>query len=144
MPYHKFVVTEADRIMVRNLAAAGVPVKRIARAIGPRATGISERTLFKYFREEMDLAADQVTAAAQSKLIAGINKGDLGAICFWMKCRAGWKERAEHVMMGTGPNGAIDVNIATAGELLRSRIAGAAARIGAGEAPAKPNGHAAV
>jgi hypothetical protein len=35
-----------------------------------------------------------VTGLAMSKVVTAINAGRPWAICFWLKCRAGWRERS--------------------------------------------------
>jgi len=97
-----YKITEADRNTVRTMAAGGIPQPRIAACIGG---GITDRTLRKHFRRELDIAGDQANAVAISMLFAAVQKGESWAICFWLKCRAGWREteRIEHVAEGGGP-----------------------------------------
>jgi hypothetical protein len=49
--------------------------------------------LRKHFRAELDLARDQITGLAMGKLALAIQAREAWAICFWLKCRAGWQER---------------------------------------------------
>lgn len=96
--------TPADRNTVKALAAAGTEQKIIARCIG--LAGVDEKTLRKHFRRELDVTRYEVTATAMAKLLAKINEGDLGSICFWMKCRGGWSER-----IGIDHSGEIEVTV---------------------------------
>ena len=90
----KYVPTEADRNTVRNMAAAGIPQHNIRQCIG--AHGISEPTLRKHFSAEMETAPHMVTGFAMSKLFKLINEENLGAICFWLKTKAGFQETSAH------------------------------------------------
>ena len=73
------------------MAAAGIPQRKICECIG--AGGISEPTLRKWFSKEIETAPHMVTGFAMSKLFALIQDGNLGAICFWLKCKAGFVDR---------------------------------------------------
>jgi hypothetical protein len=89
-----FAPTDEDRTRVGLMAAAGIHQDRIAARLK-----IAPKTLRKHFRAELDSAMDDITATAVSQLVQKIRLADLGAICFWLKCRAGWREtdRVEHV-----------------------------------------------
>lgn len=76
--------------MVRNMAAAGIAANCIHRCLPNRPK--SEKTFRKAFREELDTSADIVSAKAISKLVVAIDAGQAWAICFWLKCRAGFQE----------------------------------------------------
>src|ERR1019366_6589156 len=80
----------ADRATVKNLAAVGVPHTEIAQCISSH--GISEPTLRKHFRRELDVSLNEVRALAMSGLVQGLRKGEAWAVCFTLKCRAGWQE----------------------------------------------------
>jgi hypothetical protein len=58
---NKYVPSEADRNTVRTMAAGGFPHESIARCLGER--GIDKKTLYKYFRDDLDTALDKATAA---------------------------------------------------------------------------------
>src|ERR1700690_4273304 len=89
-----YIPTDADRALVRNMAAAGIRQNAIQRCM-PKAPK-SDKTFRKAFRLELDTSQDIVSAKAVSKLISKIDEGDLGAICFWLKCKAGFEERTAH------------------------------------------------
>lgn len=82
--------SEADRQRVFILVASGVPQEHIARVLE-----ISEHTLRKYYREELDngvVEANRMVAASLfSTAIKGGKEGSTAAI-FWLKCRARWRE----------------------------------------------------
>jgi hypothetical protein len=83
--------TAADRATVKNLVVCGYPRDQIARCIGSK--GISENTLRKHFRRELDTSKSEVDAFATMTIIELMRRGNLGAACFYLKCRAGWKEK---------------------------------------------------
>jgi hypothetical protein len=87
--------TPADRATVKNLAAVGgVPHSEIARCLGTH--GISEPTLRKHFRRELDISLNEVKALAMSGLVHGLKKGEAWAVTFTLKTRAGWRETSNH------------------------------------------------
>ncbi len=69
----------------------GTPHERIAKAMG-----FSIDTLRKYYREELDTAADKANKAVAGTLFhkATVEK-DTTAMIFWMKTRARWRETQE-------------------------------------------------
>jgi len=56
-------------------------------------SGISEPTLRKHFRRELDKSLTEVKALAMSQVVAAMKRGEAWAVCFFLKCRAGWKEK---------------------------------------------------
>lgn len=111
-PPHK--PTDQTRAQVAAMVAYGITAVEIGKVIG-----ISDTTLRKYYREEIDTG----TAVANAKVAESLYKKALGdgpsavtAAIFWMKTRAGWKEtlRNEH----TGEDGAIRLVMTKADEAL--------------------------
>ncbi len=96
----KYEPTPADRATVQNLAALGAPHKEIAMCIGQR--GVSEPTLRKHFRRELDKSLTEVKALAMSQVVAAMKRGEAWAICFFLKCRGGWRETMEGTAGGAG------------------------------------------
>ena len=86
----KYQPTAADRATVQNLAALGATHADIAMCIGTK--GIDEKTLRKHFRRELDTSLMEVKALAMSKVVAAIKNGEAWAVCFFLKCKAGWRE----------------------------------------------------
>lgn len=83
------------------MAGYGIPEIDIARSVG-----ISDMTLRKYYRSELDNGVTKANSAvAQSLYKKATSDGSqsVTAAIFWLKTRAGWKETVvnEH----TGPNG---------------------------------------
>ena len=92
-----FEPTENDRNVVKNLSAAGLSHNRIKACIfASNGRPIDDKTLRKYFRTELDTTQDMVTAMATSKVVSAIKNEKAWAICFWLKCRAGFRETQAH------------------------------------------------
>ncbi len=77
--------TEQTRKLVRDFYAAGVPQSRLAEHIG-----ITEMTLRKHYRNEMDLTVDGMASALASNLYQDALAGDKQSREFWLKTRARW------------------------------------------------------
>lgn len=77
--------TEETRKLVRNFYAAGVPQSRLAEHIG-----ITEVTLRKHYRKEMDLNLDGMTSELATNLYQDALAGDKQSREFWLKTRARW------------------------------------------------------
>jgi len=87
-PYER---DERVAVRVRALVAVGLRIADIA-----RTTGISEPTLRKYYREELEAGHIEANArVAQSlfRMATDPKKPNAAAAIFWLKCRAGWRER---------------------------------------------------
>ena len=97
------MTVEIDLKKVEAFAAQGMTNEQIAHALG-----ISRATHFKKKKEESDYL--DAVKNGQAKGIATITNalfnnaksGNLGAQCFYLKNRAGWKDKSEQ-----------DVNIST-------------------------------
>jgi hypothetical protein len=86
----KFVPTDLHRTKVRSLAAYGTKHEEIAKLIGLR----SEKTLRKYFREELTCGSIEATAQVGQTLYQMATSGEEAACTiFWMKVRGGWREK---------------------------------------------------
>ena len=92
MPRPPIQITEEQRRLVKNLSACGVPQEQIARRVGIR----SAKTLRKHFREELDRSALDANAMVAQTLYKMATSGNHpAATFFWLKARAGWRERAQ-------------------------------------------------
>jgi hypothetical protein len=102
---------------VRKLAASGLTMDQIADALGTSRT-----TLFKKKREFADFAdaikkgAAEGIIVATSKLFQMVKGGNLGAVIFYLKSRAGWREHSD------GANANIKLNISGRGERMEEEI----------------------
>ena len=91
MPRPKLNPTDEQRRKVKSLAAMGTPHDEIAKVVNIR----SAKTLRKHFRLELDQGATEANAIVGGTLFQMAKSGDCpAATIFWMKCRAGWKERS--------------------------------------------------
>ena len=105
-PQHK--PTEKTRAEIIALRSYGVPIKEVAAYIG-----IDDKTLYKYYREELENSAIKANAnvgkflyqaASGQALATGATYSDcVRAAMFWAKTRMGWKET--NVQEHTGANG---------------------------------------
>ena len=100
--------TEKTRAEIVALRSSGVPIKEVAAYIG-----IDDKTLYKYYREELENSAIKANAnvgkflyqaASGQALTTGATYSDcVRAAMFWAKTRMGWKET--NVQEVTGANG---------------------------------------
>jgi hypothetical protein len=86
-----FDPTEEQRRTVKAMSGFGVPQPDIAVHLG-----IDPKTLRKHFREELDRGAiEATTKVAQSLFNMATQGNNVAAAIFWMKARAGWREKQE-------------------------------------------------
>ena len=94
--------TAEQRRSVKAMAAYGVPEPDISKVLG-----IGEKTLRKYYKEELSKAHIEANARVAENLyrIATSDRGKetVTAAIFWMKTRAGWRETVR--LENSGPNG---------------------------------------
>ena len=97
--------TKESRQLVQLHATIGTPQKVIADILD-----IDDKTLTKYYRAELDQAMARANASVGGALFNKATKGDTAAMIFWMKTRAGWREK--HDFEHSGPDGgAIPIEI---------------------------------
>ena len=84
------VPTDATREMVTRFARVGTKQDDIAAVMG-----IDPKTLRKHYREELDFAATHAIEQIGGALFTKAMSGDTGAIIFWLKTQAGWKETSK-------------------------------------------------
>ena len=78
---------KASRDVVRLWTQAGIQQKFIAEYLG-----ITEKTLRKHYRPEIDKATRGNLAAVADRLFIEAKKGNISAAIFIMKTRGGWRE----------------------------------------------------
>ena len=94
-----YTPTDEQRRVVRAMAGYGVPQDDIARVV--RCTS---RTLRKWYRQELDVAVIEANArVAQCLYQQATTPGNIAASIFWLKARAGWREKQQVEV--TGYNG---------------------------------------
>ena len=79
--------TKATRETVRLHGMVGTPQVQIAQVLG-----ITDRTLRKYYKEELAHATASANAEIGGALYNKALKGDTAAMIFWLKTRAGFRE----------------------------------------------------
>ena len=94
--------TDASRKQIEALASFGVPRSEIA-----KVAGICLNTLIRHYGDTLDIAATKANSLVAQSLFNRAVKGDgaaaTSAAIFWLKARAGWREKDVHEI--TGPSG---------------------------------------
>jgi len=86
-----FGATAEQRRTVRAMSGFGVPQEDIATFLD-----IDPKTLRKHFRLELDHGSIEATAKVAQSLFRMATEGNnVAAAIFWMKARAGWREKHE-------------------------------------------------
>ena len=88
-PPHK--PTPATRQTVQLHTTVGTDQETLSRVLG-----ITEKTLRKYYREELDISSAKANAVIGGALFNKAKNGDTAAMIFWLKTKAGFRERQEH------------------------------------------------
>ena len=89
-----FEPTGEQRSLVRAMSGFGVPQEDIATHLE-----IDAKTLRKHFRRELDRGSIEATAKVAQTLFGMATSGqNVAAAIFWMKARAGWREKHELVV----------------------------------------------
>ena len=102
MASHSHKPTAETRSTVAALASFGVTGHAIAAQLG-----ISQPTLRKYYRHDLDTGAVAANAKVAGTLFKLATGGNVTAAIFWLKVRAGWREKAPEA----DPNSRPVVNI---------------------------------
>jgi hypothetical protein len=95
----RFQPTDATRAVVKALAAYGVPQPDIAFKVG-----CSHVTLRKHFGPELSAGVLEANSKVAERLFQDCLKPDWrfqASRFFWLKCRAGWRERVEVEAVGS-------------------------------------------
>ena len=94
-----YVPTDEQRRMVKVMSGFGIPQTDIANQLG-----VDAKTLRKHFREELDRGMTEANMrVAQSLYNMATTGGSVAAAIFWMKARAGWREKHEVVVIEAVP-----------------------------------------
>ena len=89
--------------------------------------GIDPKTLRLHYREELDHATAQANATIGGALFNKAKGGDTAAMIFWMKTRAGWREK--HDLNHTSEDGSmspkgVPEDVAAALDAIAGKISG--------------------
>lgn len=82
--------TDNNRAIVRKMYAAGVKQDSIAKYLD-----ISDETLRKYYRDDLDKAFDELVTDIANVLILKAKDGDIKSIIFFLTHRGGWKQASD-------------------------------------------------
>jgi len=82
--------TEHSRELVSLHATIGTPQEVIADILD-----IDSKTLRKHYRKQLDHSTARANATIGGALFNKAKNGDTAAMIFWMKTRAGWREKQE-------------------------------------------------
>ena len=100
MPRPQLNPTEEQRLIVKSMAAVGVPHEDIARKLGIR----SAKTLRKHFREELDLGViDANYKVGKTLFEMAIGGEEIAATIFWAKTRKLFREPSTDGAVPAGP-----------------------------------------
>lgn len=87
--------TDENRRLVKMLAAVGARVDDIGTKLG-----ISHDTVLNHYRQELEEGRIDANAQVAQTLFQQAKSGNTAAMIFWMKTRAGWKEKTTHELVG--------------------------------------------
>ena len=90
-----YAPSETHQDIVESLASFGVAPTRIAKYLK-----ISEKTLEEYYGDLLVTSDIEKTAKVAHALYENAIAGDQDAIKFWLKCRAGWREKQDIQITG--------------------------------------------
>jgi len=84
-----FEPTSEQRRLARGISGLGLPQEQIALLLE-----VDPKTLRKYFRDDLDRGmAEANVKIAQSLFNMATTGGSVAAAIFWLKARAGWREK---------------------------------------------------
>lgn len=83
------------RSKVRSMVAAGVPHNLIAKRLG-----CSVEELNSLYADDLRRAGPEMRAMVGANLFAAAKAGNIAAIIFWLKTRAGWTETVRRKVSG--------------------------------------------
>jgi len=84
----KHIPTDETRALVEQLSGMGTRHEDIAAYLGFG----SKMTLYKYYKEELNLGAVKANTTIAQTLYQQAKDGNTTACMFWLKTRAGWRE----------------------------------------------------
>jgi hypothetical protein len=95
-PLPGYEPNDEQRRLVRAMAGFGVPQDDIATHLD-----IDPKTLRKHFRQELDRGTTEANVKVAQSLFQMATQGkNVAAAIFWMKARAGWREKHDVEVSG--------------------------------------------
>ena len=91
---------QKTRATVEAMCSYGIPHEDIAKVIG-----IDDKTLRKYYRNELDTATAKANSQVAQRLYKKCMGDDTASIIFWLKTRAQWKEISKNENQTLDRNG---------------------------------------
>ncbi len=82
-----YQATDEGRKIVKSMTGKGATVDQISKILG-----ISADSIQKHYRAELDTGAIEANQNVAGALYSAAMAGNVGAQCFWLKCRGRWKE----------------------------------------------------
>ena len=92
-----FEPTADQRRQVRTMTGLGIRQVEIALIVGCDA-----KTLRLHFRRELDIGATEANCRVAQALFSQATTGNVAAAIFWLKARAGWREKQAVEVSGPG------------------------------------------
>ena len=87
--------TNESRKTVESTSGLGLPHEQIALLVG-----IDDKTLRKYYREELDLGKDKANGQIAKTLYSKAVGGDTTSLIWWTKTQMKWAETQKHELTG--------------------------------------------
>lgn len=88
-----FEPTDEQRDLVKKLTGFGMRQVEVCKVItNANGSPISDVTLRKHFRDELDIGEMDANAKVANALFKNAMQGSVAAQIFWMKARARWRE----------------------------------------------------
>lgn len=95
----KYEPNEEHRRLIEQMTAVGVVQEQVAAVLG-----VSIDTIQRHYKEELLTAVSKANAKIAGTLYNKAMRGDTVCMIFWLKTRAGWRERT--ALEVTGKDGA--------------------------------------
>ena len=92
-----FKPTDDERKTVELMISVGIPHEGVALVL---RDGISDKTLRKHFRREIDTAAIKANAKVGGTMFQQAIGGNMSAAIWWSKARMNWKETQINELSG--------------------------------------------
>lgn len=91
---HTFQPTDTQRVLVKQLAAFGIPQRAICSLVGTmaKANPLDPATLRKHFAHELDMGLSEAITKVAGLLLKSAIEGNVTAQIFFLKTRGGWRE----------------------------------------------------